>query len=317
MTGAVIGTTMMEVKMGATIGTSMLDQARGVGPIVALTINNICQLSCPMCYLETGHKTGLQLISPAVLTRMWSMCPARVAIVGKEALFNAKSRRVTADIVREGHDRGIPVDLITNGMNLASFVKEYPDEVRLLHHIDVSIDAPHSQEQYEQCRPGGVLENVICGIRLAQKGGAEIRILNTLHATTLPWVEETVARSRELTDSWIMFSPFIATNRASGSHTMRMMEISTIVDVLSASPSFMANSRALVGFDPYYCEFSLESLGSIQEAGRIFGDHLLIIKETPAELGIVRITYDGFVLDPFVALNTAQYPVAEKTRQIA
>lgn len=292
---------------GVVIGSTMLEIHEERNSIAAVTINDYCQLSCPHCYLETNDR-GRKIIKESTLQAMWDANPSRVIIVGKEPLFNRESRRVVVKIAEEGRKRNVPVSIITNGMNLEAFAREERDSIRKIRHIDVSLDAT-TQERYEQCRPGGVLEDVIVGIKKAQNEGVEIRLLFTISDVTLPWTEENAKKGRELTEHTIMFSPFVETERASGPYTgVRSVPLEKIIDALTDSKEFMQNERAVVLIDPYHCEFTGESMDHVKKVGKKLGSHFKLVSQTPEELGITRFTYNGLVLNPRVALDTAHYP---------
>jgi len=292
---------------GVVIGSTMLEQFKKNERIIALTVNDHCQCECPHCYLKTGN-AGKKIISREVIGKMWGMNPASVAVIGKEPLFNKESRKIMAEIILHGQALGIPVSMITNGMNLRAFANEEMNALKELRHIDVSLDAT-TQEHYTLCRPGGMLADAIDGMKAAQDCGVDVRLLHIIDSMTLPWIEETAAKSRELTSGIVMFSPLIETERAAGGHyTVKEVPLDEIIGALKSASSFMSNSKAVILFDPYHCEFTGESMKEVKRAGAQLGSHLAIVEQTPEALGIVRLTYDGFIMSPRLALDTARYP---------
>lgn len=291
---------------GVVIGSTMLEPIKKGDRIIALTVNDYCQLKCPHCYLET-RDSGRRVISDDLIKTMWAMEPTSIVVVGKEPLFNRESRQITADIICHGQTCGVSVSIITNGMNLRAFATEEADALRGLNHIDVSLGAV-TQEHYVLCRPNGVLDDVMDGIKAAQDCGVDVRLLHVVSRLSLPWIEETAAGSRALTESIIMFSPFAKTERATGPYAVEEVPLYEMMNALKSAPSFMSNPKAVILFDPYHCEFTGVRMDQIKEMGAKLREHLVIIEKTPEELGVIRFTYNGLVLNPRLALDTARYP---------
>src|SRR4051812_33903172 len=105
--------------MGGAMAGSAICSARSASDdldMVTLTINNVCNLSCPHCYLQYGGETSL--IGPDNVFRVMSSSFRHLCIVGMEPLANRASSDVVSELVTKATTLGKTVSLITNGLNL-------------------------------------------------------------------------------------------------------------------------------------------------------------------------------------------------------
>ena len=78
---------------GAIAGTALVNYAPNISKklsTVTLTVNNLCNLQCPHCYLQyDGGET--KYISPSILEHLYNAEFKHLVIVGKEPFVNTKT----------------------------------------------------------------------------------------------------------------------------------------------------------------------------------------------------------------------------------
>src|SRR5205823_5589008 len=112
---------------GAMAGSAVLKShrrsaCRGNLRTVTLTINNICQLQCPHCYLN--YREQSPRILQDVLALLGDSEWLHLAIVGKEPLANADSVATCHAAMRMCRKKNATVSLITNGIGLDALTPE-------------------------------------------------------------------------------------------------------------------------------------------------------------------------------------------------
>ena len=100
--------------------------------LVALTINNSCNLQCPHCYLQYAGEPSL--ISQGLVEAILETDAQHVALVGKEPLFDDPARRTCEEIADAALLAGKSVSLVTNGLGLSRCA---PSLLRKLAFVDV------------------------------------------------------------------------------------------------------------------------------------------------------------------------------------
>lgn len=280
--------------------------------ILSLTINNVCNLECPHCYLNVA---GKGTASEKVIDKIFEEPPAKIAIVGMEPLHDPRSAAIVRDIARRGKATETFVSMVTNGLGL-KFLRGVPHE-ELPDLIDISLDG--GPESYKRFRGNG--KDLFPLIKEgAERFRAEypdipVNVLHTLFAenTTPETIADMVEGGRLVSSSKgdILFSPYVPPmiqigqrrTLASGLGIRRMLE------TLEETPEFMGERRAEFFAGPY----NAESFGlSIKQFLTIIASVGLrsesrIDTAIPHLNGGLRVTYDGYALRPDYSIHTSLY----------
>lgn len=263
---------------------------------VTLTVNNICNLACPHCYLQ--YDGANCIISDNLIDHIFSASFDQICLVGKEPLANQESVLTVKRIVTKAQKNNIAVSLITNGLNgelLDSEILSY------LNWVDVSLDG--GRNSYQRYRNGSwkKLERSVKYMR--SHGLKELRIMNTLSSETIGSVVDMVDSAWELGAEKIVFSPYQKT-AAAGIQSAHSLSPDVIIKSLD---NYHKDERIFLAFDAAYLKQQPHVESAIQSARQMFGDRLHLVSTDPIDRGIIRITYDGLILTPFESIDTAHY----------
>lgn len=287
---------------GAMAGTAILDaQLTNSLQTVTLTINNDCNLSCPHCYLQ--YDNGRSLIANDLISFVCDNDFQHLAIVGKEPLYDSSSRAVCKKIAELAARSQKTVSIITNGLNLTEIS---PDLSKSLAYIDVSFDGgPSSYSTYRK----GSLRKLQRGLEhLTRIGFRDVNALHVLSTATVSKVDD-MMRVKELFDfRRIMFSPYVQTSNF-GSNSVDTVDLEGLLLSLSQSDLFMteANAILIIGNESIHSE-SVNHLSVLQLADTYgMTSKIRYVSEDPLLYGILRVTFDGYILTPYQSLHTVNY----------
>ena len=267
--------------------------------LVTMTINNHCNLHCPHCYLQYAGPTGL--IGSHVVERVLSASASHVAIVGKEPLVDDTSRTKCAEITAKAHEAGKTVSIVTNGLGLALAP---PALLQGLDSIDVSFDGgPATYQQYR----GPSLKILERSLRLAAGAGArELNALHVLSNVTIQHVNDMVSIDSLADFRRIVFSLFINSEN-DGRMGVAASPLHSVFAALASSREFRDNRRTVLLVDvPLVSKLPVEEvMERIDEFG--LREKAFVVASDPLFYGIVRVTYDGFVLPPLASVHPRHY----------
>jgi MoaA/NifB/PqqE/SkfB family radical SAM enzyme len=276
--------------------------------VVTLTINNVCNLSCPHCYLQYTGETSL--IDWANVLHVLKATFRHLCIVGKEPLANRASADLVRRLVLEATSAGRSVSLITNGLNLPFLDAE---TLTNLSWLDVSMDA--GRLSYKAYR-GGSYNKLSRGIEYALRHGLrDLRILHTVSSANVGVLRDMVNAAFDVDCRLVVISPFQAT-RASGEQSVAMIPPSKLLDALIDTGVAEDIRLRLVLDLGYLSHFGNTEV--VESATRMFGERFINIGSDPIDRGIIRVTYDGLVLSPLESINTIDYskfgrPLAQRS----
>jgi MoaA/NifB/PqqE/SkfB family radical SAM enzyme len=303
---------------GAIAGTALINYASQLSDklsTVTLTINNLCNLSCPHCYLQY-EDGGTKFITGDILEQLYRADFKHLVVVGKEPFVNKRSVSLLEEITNAVKKQGKTVGVITNGIGLD---KMNTILAKNLSYIDVSFDGgPISYNNYRK----GNFEQLISNIN----GVAEqysFTAFNALHVVS----DQTIANISDMVDVGnffefknIMFSPYIETLNNGANHVSKL-KIREILSRFSANNNFMNSQASFILLDIYhllgdisgkakYADYELhENMEFLKEMVRSCGVEakVKLIEKDPIFHGFVRLTYDGYLLSPYASLNPADY----------
>lgn len=283
MSGAIAGTAILRCRP-----TRQLDT-------VTVTVNDICNLRCPHCYLQTAGAPFNESIIETVCG-----APGRhVAIVGKEPFVDAVAISRCARIVHSAMRNGKTASVITNGQRLLHVPL---DLLSRLAYIDISFDGgPLTYEKYRR----GSYARLVRGVRRAADMAAlEVNALHVLSDATIDAVDDMMRVADIPGVQHIMFSLYVPTENV-GTNGVTPVSLPVALRTLATSFAFMNTPRAFllldlpVGIERQSLDDAVRKLGLTQK--------VRIIAEDPLLYGILRVTYDGFVLTPLDSLHPQHY----------
>lgn len=293
---------------GAIAGTAILKTGGKHDTLntVSLTINNSCNLHCGHCYLQ--YKSDNNLISDEVVKLVLKNEFSHLAIVGKEPLVNKASIEMLCFIVEKCEEKGISVSFITNGVNLSNLPIEI---IPSLNYIDVSFDGGIGS--YNNYRKGDIVE-IFDGIDYCLRHGLkEVNALHTICDQTIGVVSECVRLKEYIPFKTILFTPYLTTKNY-GENKVSTIPLLEIIKEMDDNDIFNNTDEALLLIDNYHIEQDGLSIDYLEKTIAEVSNKkkYLVYKDDPVFYGIIRITYDGYILSPRQSLNTRLYQEAPK-----
>lgn len=303
---------------GAIAGTALINYAADCSEClttITLTVNNICNLKCPHCYLQYNGNETLY-IGEDVLQQLYATNFHHLVIVGKEPLVNQTTVNLVKNIVVTVAGQQKTVGLITNGAGLHRLDEELAGK---LSYIDVSFDGgPQSYVQYRK----GDFGKLIANIRRAETlyGFSFFNALHVLNSRNIGHLDDMVAIREYFPFKNIMFSPYLETHN-DGLNEVYKLKLDEILIRLTESRQFMHAKEAFLLLDVYHLlgdmqhthvyteQDELPNMLSIKNRIAFLGltSKVKLIEKDPIRHGFVRLTYDGYMLSPYASLNPAQY----------
>ena len=288
---------------GAIAGTAILKSLSPSRELktITVTINNSCNLTCPHCYLQYDKKNFL--IGDSTLNSIFNSDFEHLAIVGKEPLVNKSSISLLEKLVEQCYLKKKTTSIITNGIGLANLnisIANYLD------YIDVSFDG--GKESYHQYRKGS-FDKIIDSIRLIQSNSnVKFNALHTLSSGTIEQIDDMVKVGQFADFKIIMFSPYLNTIHY-GVNGVSIIQLDEILKRLSISNAFQDSKETLLLLDTYHIK---QEGSSAEEIDRLisfyqFNSKIVLIDKDPLNYGIIRITYDDFVLTPYESIHPKNY----------
>ena len=268
---------------------------------VSLTINNACNMSCGHCYLQ--YKSDNTLISDGIVESVLNNDFSHLAIVGKEPLVNNSSIEKLCSIIEKCAEKGISVSFITNGINLSHLPIGI---IPLINYIDVSFDGGF--ESYKNYRKGDIVE-ILDGIRhCLEHGLKEVNALHTICNQTMEFVPDCIRLKEYIPFKTILFTPYLSTINY-GENTVSPLPLLEVIKKMDNDDTFNNSDEASLLIDNYHIEQNGLSIGCLENALAKVSNKgkYLVYKDDPVFYGIIRVTYDGFILSPRQSLNTRLY----------
>ena len=287
---------------GVTAGTAItrLTKPASTPALVTVTVNNECNLSCPHCYLQyAGFASYLtEKHQDIILSEPFS----DLAIVGMEPLLNPAITQRTLAFAERAAERGKRVSLITNGLGL-TFLPSAASPV--FDFIDISFDG--GPKTYGHFR-GASYERLRRGLNHARRHGERLNALHVLCRENLVHITDMMRVKEACEFASIMFSPYMPTENQ-GRNIANPISLSDMLQALAGNDAFMSETRAFFLIDAFHLEYEGIEADELNEMASLFGvlNKLHVVPHTPTQLGILRVTYDGYVLSPRVAMHTSKY----------
>jgi len=177
--------------------------------------------------------------------------------------------------------------------------------------VDISLDSGRSS--YDSYRKGSLakLERSLTWIA---KAGTRMNALNVLNATTINFLDE-ILLVRELAPFHrIVFSPYLQT-RNYGTNTVDIIPLASILSRLADSAFKETQNTTLLLHGEHLNQDRISKQAfwdSVDRHG--LRSKICLLEDYPVKYGVIRVTYDGFVMSPSQALHTKLYKLETNVR---
>jgi len=265
--------------------------------LIALDINNVCQLRCNHCYLPPDLKH--EVTPKWVLDIVVESRPEEIVVVGMEPLFNRQAREAVQWLSHK-HPK---VSIITNAMNIGGA----SDFLGQLENVDISMDAgpAHWNDPHHGRGTMGApnFETWAEGIRKVRHEVKALTVLNTLTVwnVTPEKIDDMMVGARSIGANSVMFSPFV---RVSEQLEASNTNLRTILQALACSDLFMMHRDSVLLVDRYHIDGEGHTYSETEELIRQMGMErkVELLPKYPHKMGIVRLGVTGIAQNTHSAL---------------
>jgi len=290
MAGAIAGTTILRLRTGE-------DRLR----VVAATVNNVCNLRCPHCYLQYAGPSGI--MSDDVAQVLMDATYDHLAVVGKEPLLDHASVALCESLVTRALSTGKSASIITNGFGLSKLSCEAS---KALAYVDVSFDG--GPQTYGSYRLGAYAKLTRSVEAITRAGIRELNALHVLNNVTVHSIDDMMRVTEIAPFRYVMFSPYLVT-RNFGENSVSEVPLTRILSGLARSEAFRSTASAVLVVDSLHLTRDGSTAGSFLRdvAAAGLADQVRVIDRDPLEYGVIRITYDGWLLAPHDSIHPTDY----------
>jgi sulfatase maturation enzyme AslB (radical SAM superfamily) len=226
-----------------------------------------------------------------------------LAIVGKEPLVSNSSISLLEKIVEKCIINDKTVSIVTNGSGLNYLPTNI---INQLAYIDVSFDG--GIDSYNKFRRGSFME-IIAAINMIQNQyDVTFNALHTITSENINHIDDMVSIRELARFQTIMLSSFLATEHY-GVNNVSTISLVDLLLKLASSNSFMNSVEALLLIDIYHVQQDNVPIRTIKELiiKNKLQSKVALIEDDPIKHGIVRVTYDDYVLNPNESLHPRVY----------
>lgn len=149
---------------------------------IGWTLGNDCPCKCKHCYSFTVRKKGKNLtreIVDKVIEQIRKLNVETVNLGGNEPIFTNGldvRKSMLPYILKELNKRKIKVGITTSGISLIALKNMYPECLKLLNDVDISLDSPFEKEHNEN-RGGDVYKYAIQALEICKENNIESGII--------------------------------------------------------------------------------------------------------------------------------------------
>lgn len=299
MAGVIAGTSILNVPIKNE--EKNIQKAKKL-KLITLTVNNVCNMNCPHCYLQLD-KVSLSWIGDSILNKILNSQFEHIAVVGKEPLFNLEHITKLISFSKKIKESGKTISIVTNGKNL-NLIDE--NLLNNLDFIDISFDG--GKATYSKFRKGSFEELKKNIQRIYKLGFKKINALHSVHSENINYIDDMMSILEIIPFGIIMFSPYLITENF-GKNSVSKITLKEFFEKLSVSESFMNAKNAILNVDSYHLEqdnITSDELIKLAEKYSL-KEKLILHDKDLLPYGVVRLTYDGKILSPSQSLNPKRY----------
>ena len=287
---------------GAIAGTAILKNLKESEEIeiITITINNDCNMCCPHCYMQYDNRS--YIIGDDTLRSIYESSFKHLAVVGREPLINDASIDVLGKIIDKCIYYNKSISVVTNGSGL---MRCNSNLIKGFEFIDVSFDG--GVYEYNKYRKGR-FSDIINGVKRVNDSGVSVNALHVLTNQSLCYVDDMLSIERCAEFKSIMFSPYLMT-RNDGKNIVDGVGFDEMIKVLAESDAFMTSDKPFLLIDVYHAMQWGKTFDEIHKKIDKYnlGSKVKVIERDPVYYGVLRVTYDDYLMTPEMSLHTRDY----------
>ena len=149
---------------------------------IGWTLGNDCPCKCKHCYSMSVREKGKNLtkeIVDKVIQQLQRIGVETINLGGNEPIFTNGLKvqdSLLPYILKELTEKNIKVGITTSGISLIALKNVYPECLKLLNDVDISLDSPYEKEHNEN-RGGDVYKYAIEALEICKEYGIESGII--------------------------------------------------------------------------------------------------------------------------------------------
>ena len=149
---------------------------------IGWTLGNDCPCKCKHCYSMSVREKGKNLtkeIVDKVIDQVQRIGVETINLGGNEPIFTNGLKvqdSLLPYILKELTEKNIKVGITTSGISLIALKNVYPECLKLLNDVDISLDSPYEKEHNEN-RGGDVYKYAIEALEICKEYGIESGII--------------------------------------------------------------------------------------------------------------------------------------------
>ncbi|HSV95162.1 MAG TPA: radical SAM protein [Spirochaetia bacterium] len=181
---------------------------------IGWSLGNECPLNCDQCYSKSARDKGANLskkIVDRVISELEKLKPDTINFGGNEPIYtnglNPKESLLPY-IIDEVSARGMKIGITTSGLTLIMLEKYFPETLKKINDVDISLDSPLKEEHDKNRGQQGVYDFALHGVEIVKKYG----IPRTIIMCAMNWnfTEDRIIKMIEfakLHDANVRFNP--------------------------------------------------------------------------------------------------------------
>ena len=152
-----------------------LDEMKANYKNVGWSLGNACPLHCKQCYSRSARKPGLNLnknLIDRIISQLKRIGVKTVNLGGNEPIYtNGLNPRdsLLPYILDEITKNGMLVGITTSGLTLVQMEKLFPDYIKKINDVDISIDSPYPEEHDNNRNMSGIFKLAMEALAICKK----------------------------------------------------------------------------------------------------------------------------------------------------
>ena len=145
---------------------------------VGWSLGNYCPLRCTQCYSESARQPGGENLTEEAVDRVVNQLAdlgvETVNLGGNEPIYtNGRYARdsLLPYILDSISDRGMLVGLTTSGVTLTKMRTFFPEHIKKINDVDISLDSPYPEEHDRNRGSKGIFDHAMRALEITQEYG--------------------------------------------------------------------------------------------------------------------------------------------------
>ena len=248
---------------------------------IGWTLGNDCPCNCKHCYSMSVREKGMALtkeIIDRVIAQIKSIGAETVNLGGNEPLFTNgldASKSLLPYIIDESVANGLTVGITSAGPTILGLNNLYPEQLKKINDIDISIDSPYEDEHNEN-RGADIFKMAIRSLELCNK----YNIPHTIVMCAMKW-NFTIDRIKKLAELAKKYNANIRINMLKPTEEKHLNMMPTIDQIKEGYDWLVKNCYTINMSDPIlsakysektnscYCGINSLRINSITPDGKI------------------------------------------------